>query len=198
MKSAKSVDIPINGLLGLVLCGGRATRMGGQDKGLMPYHNQPMAAYAVSAFAACQATVINANRNHAAYQQQFQLPVISDADDAFHGPLAGMLAGLRYAQAHGFEWVICAPCDAPFITADYVTMMWQAAQQSSENILMAADAFRQPVFALLRVKVADALAEFLQGEQKKILLFYQQMGFETVQFTDSAMFANMNHPDDLR
>lgn len=186
------------GLLGLVLCGGLATRMGGKDKGLMCYQNQPMAAYAVRAFADCEATIINANRNQAAYQQQFQLPIVSDADDSFAGPLAGMLAGLRYAEKNAFDWIITAPCDAPFVTADYVTTMWHASQQSDKSILMAADDFRQPVFAMLHVSLAEALADFLQGKHKKILIFYQQIGFAVVRFTDSQLFVNINYPSKLR
>lgn len=186
-----------HGLLGLVLCGGRATRMGGQDKGLIPFNNQPMAAYAVAAFQACEQIIINANRNHIAYQQQFQLPIISDSTENFDGPLAGMLAGLQYAEQHSFEWVISAPCDAPFITDAYVARMWQAARSANQPILMAADSFRQPVFALLHVSITPALTQFLHGSQKKILLFYEQVGYETVQFADSRYFENINSPTDL-
>lgn len=193
MTQAKSYP----NLLGVVLCGGLATRMGGRDKGLVVFNHQPMAAYTIAAFRACQQTIINANRNHEIYQESFQLPVVSDANSQFDGPLAGMLAGLRYAQQQHVDWVLCAPCDAPLITASYVETMWQAAQQSSQKILMAADDFRQPVFALLHVSVMPALENFLQGSQKKILLFYQQMGYETVHFADSQLFVNINSPEDF-
>lgn len=187
----------IKGLLGLVLCGGRATRMGGKDKGLIVFKNHPMAAYTVAALGDCQQVIINANRHQQIYAKQFQLPVVSDATATFDGPLAGMLAGLCYAKTHGFDWVICAACDAPFLNSDYVSTMWQAAQHSDAKILMAADKFSQPVFALLHVSLATALARFLQGEQKKILLFYQQIGYETVRFADSRLFVNINHPSEL-
>lgn len=183
--------------LGLILCGGRGTRMGGRDKGLVPFQQQPMAAYAIRALSPCAQVVINANRHHEDYRETFQLPVISDESNDFSGPLAGLSVGLRYAAQHGFEWVLSSPCDAPYITTDYVHAMHRAAAVSQQRILMASDTFRQPVFAMLHVSVADALSDFLQGERKKILIFYQQIGYETVKFTDSTLFTNINTPDDL-
>lgn len=185
-------------LLGVVLCGGRATRMGGMDKGLVNLDGKPLAAYSIAALADCRQTIINANRHRQQYKDIFNLPVIADADDSFDGPLAGMLAALRYAQQHGFEWVISLPCDAPLVTADYVKHMWQATKHSRQHIFMADDGYRQPVFALLHVDIIAALETFLQGKHKKILLFYQQVGFATVDCSrQQKWFKNVNTLEEL-
>lgn len=188
----------IDDLLGVVLCGGQGRRFGGADKGLITFNQRPMASYGIDALSDCQRIVINANRNQTTYQQRFGLPVISDADSDYSGPLSGMLAALKYAQSEGLTWVITVPCDAPYITNEYVQRLYQASQHRSEKILMADDGFRQPVFALLHVSITEKLQHFLRGEQKKILLFYQQIGVYSVKFNSSRLFTNINTDADKR
>ena len=79
---------------GLILAGGRAQRMGGQDKGLLQLNNHAMIEYVIAALSTQVATLmINANRNIQAYQQ-FGHPVIADQLTDFQGPLAGMVLSL--------------------------------------------------------------------------------------------------------
>lgn len=185
-------------LVGVVLCGGKATRMDGKDKGLIPFNGQPMATYAVTAFSPCQQIIINANRHQDTYHRIFQLPVVSDHNNDFDGPLAGMLAGLHYAKENGFEWLITAPCDAPFIDNDYVHKMMSATTNTQRPIIMASDDFRQPVFAVLHAQLIDELDSFLQRPQKKILHFYEQVGYDTMYFSNSQLFTNINRPEDIK
>lgn len=189
-------------LLGVVLCGGRATRMGGHDKGLVDFQKRPMASYAIDALKDCGQIVINANRNKAQYTDTFQLPVISDHNQDFAGPLAGMLAGLKYAQQHEFDWIISTPCDAPFVTTEYVQSMWHASQTPdsvSTKIFMAQDdKYRQPVFSMLHIDIIEALGDFLARGDKKIILFFEQVGYKTVSFLESQLFININSTTDLR
>lgn len=186
-----------NNLLGVALCGGRSSRMHGIDKGLMTFNGKPMVAYTLDALTDCTHTIINANRHHPRYQTAFQCPIIPDADSQFDGPLAGMLAGLQYAQQHELDWIITAPCDAPFIHRDYVNLMRSACENSTKRILMArTTTFRQPVFSLLHTSLIDELQTFLDKKQKKILLFYQQVGFEHVNFANDRWFININSPED--
>ncbi len=192
------LDERLNSLLGVVLCGGRATRMGGIDKGLADFQGKPLVSYGITALSDCGQIVINANRHQTTYQKRFNLPVVDDDNKHFAGPLAGMLVALRYAAEHGFAWIITVPCDAPLVTPDYVQTMWQAAKHSHDKILMAHDGFRQPVFALLHVSLTTALESFLQGPHKKIVVFYQQMGFQTVDCSHHPQwFVNLNTMADL-
>ena len=95
-------------LTGMILAGGKARRMGGQDKGLIPYQGRPLIAHVLERLEPqVQAILINANRSHDQYAQ-FGHPVIADAEGGFLGPLAGILAGLRAAQT---ELLLCVPCD---------------------------------------------------------------------------------------
>ncbi|MPV85569.1 molybdenum cofactor guanylyltransferase MobA [Ostreibacterium oceani] len=187
----------IDGLLGVVLCGGRATRMQGLDKGLVLFKERPLASYGIHALANCQRVIVNANRNMDVYKETFNLPVIPDDNQAFDGPLAGLLAAMRFAHAQNLTWVISVPCDSPFISSDYVSTMWQATAAHPQRIFIANDGYNQPVFTLISTDLIDELAHFLTGDHKKILKFYQAIGYQTVSFNTSTAFINLNSLTDL-
>ncbi|MBV8629034.1 MAG: molybdenum cofactor guanylyltransferase, partial [Paraburkholderia sp.] len=104
---------------GLVLAGGRATRMGGVDKGLQQLHGEPLALHVLKRLAPqCGAVLISANRHADRYAElgaPFGATVIADTLPDFPGPLAGLLAGLRAAKT---EFVLSAPCDTPNLPVD--------------------------------------------------------------------------------
>lgn len=182
-------------LTGLILAGGRARRMGGEDKGLMPYRGRPLIQCAVERLRPqVGALAINANRSRAAYAR-FGHPVIADAEAGFLGPLAGMLAGLRFADT---ELLLCAPCDCPLIAPDLGARLAAALEDSDAPVAVAACAGRlQPVFALLRRDLAGPLAEFLDAGGRKIDRFYERQGFAEVPFDDPDSFRNINTPEEL-
>lgn len=97
-------------ITGVILAGGRGSRMGGQDKGLVPLLSKPLYQYILARLSPqVGQVIINANRNQARYRES-QLTVISDLNSDFSGPLAGMQAALHYAKT---EWLLFVPCDVP-------------------------------------------------------------------------------------
>lgn len=176
-----------------VLAGGRATRMGGIDKGLMPFRGRPLAARIgaqLAAQAAVAEVVINANRNLDAYRQ-LGYPLIEDRLPGHQGPLAGMHAALLAAAQ---PWLLTAPCDGPFIAADYAAKMRAAAADAGAPLAVAHDGVRaQPVYALLHRDLAADLADFLRGDERKIDKWLARHAFVTVDFSSSPeMFTNIN------
>ena len=197
---------------GVVLAGGRARRMGGDDKGLLRVGDRYLVEYALARMTKQVATVfINANRNRAIYEQ-LDYPVVADEVGDFAGPLAGMHAGMRAA---GSGWILTAPCDCPFFPADLGVSLWQAAMEEDSEVAVAvADGRDQPVFLLARCELADDIADFLRagddavGGDKgisrgggkgggKIDRWYARRKLARVEFDDAAAFANINTPDDL-
>ena len=182
---------------GVILAGGRATRMGGTDKGLVPVNGRPMIAWVIDALRLQVADVlINANRNHGVYAE-FGSNVVDDGDGEFRGPLAGMASGMRAAQT---PWIAVVPCDSPLIRRDLVARLYEAAVSSGSRIAAAHDGERlQPVFALLACELLDDLAGHLDEGERKIDRWYARHRFEAVDFSDAAdSFANVNAPDDKR
>lgn len=128
---AHSIDPPAidpRTVCAVVLAGGRAVRMGGVDKGLQPFNNQPLAWHALQRLqaqvpAAPGLIAINANRNLADYAK-WSHPVWPDANLDFAGPLAGFQTALQHALAHPgphglpFAYLLMVPCDSPLFALD--------------------------------------------------------------------------------
>jgi molybdopterin-guanine dinucleotide biosynthesis protein A len=180
---------------GVILAGGRATRMGGVDKGLVPINGRPMIAWVIDALRPQVAEVlINANRNHDRYGE-FACPVIDDGDSEFRGPLAGIASAMRVAQT---PWVAVVPCDSPLLDGELVARLYAAVVSSGSPVSAAHDGERlQPVFALLARDLLDDLAGYLDDGQRKIDRWYDRHGYAAVDFSDTAAsFANINAPGD--
>lgn len=182
-------------LTGMILAGGKARRMGGQDKGLIPYQGRPLIAHVLERLEPqVQAVLINANRSHDQYAQ-FGHPVIADAEDGFLGPLAGILAGLRAAQT---ELLLCVPCDSPETGPDLAAKLVAPFEQAGTRIAVASCAGRlQPVFAVLHKDLSEALDDFLRHGGRKIDEFYGAQGFEEVSFENPDEFRNINTHEEL-
>jgi molybdopterin-guanine dinucleotide biosynthesis protein A len=182
---------------GVILAGGRATRMGGEDKGLVPVNGRPMIAWVIDALRPQVADVlVNANRNQERYGE-FGCRVIDDGDSDFRGPLAGMVSGMQAART---PYIAVVPCDSPLISAELVRRLYAAVTSSGSTIAAAHDGERlQPVFALLSCELLDDLAGYLDDGERKIDRWYARHGYERVDFSDVAgSFANINAPDDKR
>ena len=182
---------------GVVLAGGRATRMGGVDKGLVSVSGRPMIAWVIDVLRPQVADLfVNANRNLDRYRE-FGCPVIDDGDREFRGPLAGIASGLRAAAS---PYVAFAPCDSPLVCGDLVTRLRAALSRENTRIAVAHDGKRlQPVFALLERSLLDELMRYLDSGERKIDRWFAEHGYALADFSDVAdSFANINAPDEKR
>jgi len=189
-------DYPKTEITGVILAGGRAERMGGQDKGLLPLLEQPLVAHVLRILQPQVGELfINANRNLAEYGI-FGCRVIGDSVGEFLGPLAGMLAALEAADT---EFILSAPCDSPLLPGDYAARMYAALAQTEAEIGVAYDGQRlQPVFALLRVELQGSLRGYLAAGGRKIDRWFAQRRLVRVDFSDHTnMFRNVNTPAEL-
>lgn len=195
MNTEPNIDINTD-LSAVILAGGRATRMGGSDKGLIEFLGSPLVAR-ISAAIESQAAelMINANRNLDRYQQ-LGYRVIQDNLAGHQGPLAGMHAALC-AAAH--PWLLTIPCDGPFVAADYAGKMLRAATEQKVKLAVAHDGARmQPVYSLIHRDLADSLEQFLSNGERKIDKWHAQHDFATVDFSaEASMFININTPAQL-
>jgi molybdopterin-guanine dinucleotide biosynthesis protein A len=175
----------------LLLAGGRATRMGGVDKGLVPLLGRPMAAQVLDAVRPqVDAVLLNANRNRDDYAA-LGAPVVADEFADFQGPLAGMAAGLAAAES---GLLFTCPCDSPFVPADMVSRMRDALLAANADVAIARDAdYLQPVFSLLRTDLLPSLRDFLRGGERKIVRWFFQHRVVEVDFADCPdAFININ------
>jgi len=184
------------GVTGLVLAGGRARRMGGADKGLVPLAGRPMVCWVSESLAGqCEQVMVNANRNADRYRELTGLPVLADTMQDFAGPLAGMASGLAACTT---EWMATAPCDSPLIAPDLVARLRAALDADGADLAVAHDGERmQPVFALLPTRLLPSLREFLDGGGRKIDQWYAAQRTALASFEDRPrMFLNVNTPEE--
>jgi molybdopterin-guanine dinucleotide biosynthesis protein A len=181
-------------ITGLVLAGGRGSRMGGVDKGLQLHLGVPLALHALKRLnPQVGASMLNANRNLASYQAM-GVPVWPDEITDFPGPLAGMLAGLNNCRT---PYLATVPCDTPNFPVDLVARLAQGVE--SEGVEMATafthedgDLRAQPVFCLMKISLRRSLRAFIDSGERKTGLFAANHHSAQVVFDDSAAFANAN------
>ncbi|MDP3673168.1 MAG: molybdenum cofactor guanylyltransferase MobA [Telluria sp.] len=185
---------------GLILAGGRGSRMGHVDKGLQPFRGAVMAAHVLERLAPQVAAVaINANQNLAAYAA-FGVPVWPDETTGFAGPLAGLETGMRHA---GTEYLLTAPCDSPFLPADLAARLFDALQAQGADLAFAATGQagmrRQPhpVFCLVKTCLLPVLSAYLAEGGRKMDGWYAGLKTAEVVFEDADAFRNINTLDEL-
>ena len=189
-----------NDITGLILAGGRGSRMGGVDKGLQAHLGVPLAMHALLRLAPQVGEVlINANRNLAAYEAM-GAPVWPDALPDYPGPLAGFLAGLEHCET---PYLATVPCDSPAFPEDLVERLAMRLHGADAEIAMAATreggALRvQPVFCLMRATVMESLIRFTASSQRKIDAWTATLREVVVEFDDARAFVNANTLAELR
>lgn len=187
-------------ITGLILAGGRGSRMGGVDKGLQTFRGAPMALHVMMRLAPqVGALMINANQNLAAYES-FGVPVWPDDLPGFAGPLAGLQTGLSRCET---EFLVTAPCDSPFLPEDLVARLADAVSACGADLAVAAtgDASRKqphPVFCLARTALLPDLTRFLAEGGRKIDAWYAALKVAEVHFEDENAFRNINTLAELR
>ena len=190
------------GITGLILAGGRGSRMGGIDKGLQNFHGLPLALQTLMRLQLqsqpLQEVLINANRNLSVYES-LGVPVWPDSIDGFAGPLAGFVTGLERCQT---PLLLTVPCDTPLFPRDLVERLVHALDSDGADLAMAAapeadgTVRPQPVFCLLKTELLESLVKFIQGGGRKIDAWTAQHRCAIVPFNlpgdNPQAFANAN------
>jgi molybdenum cofactor guanylyltransferase len=181
-------------ITGLILAGGRGTRMGGIDKGLQNHLGMPLALHATLRLAPQVGQVmISANRNLAAYESM-GVPVWPDISPDYAGPLTGWLTGLEHCDT---PYMVTVPCDAPNFPIDLVGRLADGLAGTKAEIAIAAtreaDATRvQPVFCLMNSALLESLAAFLHAGQNEIACWTGRHRCVEVVFDDGRAFIDAN------
>ena len=183
-------------IAGVVLAGGRSSRMG-VEKALVDFAGRPMLAHVLARFAPqVMALAINANGDPARFAA-FGAPVIADLAPDQPGPLAGIAAALAWAQAHGCSRVATVPCDAPFLPRDLVALL---ARQPLEApaVAMGPEGW-EPLFALWPVAALSHVEARLFAGERAVHRVLAGLGAKALHLPDTSppWTLNLNAPDDL-
>ncbi|MCG9722200.1 molybdenum cofactor guanylyltransferase MobA [Shewanella sp. Isolate7] len=178
----------------VILAGGMARRMGGNDKGLVELNDQPMIKHAIDRIKPqVKQILINANRNQDRYAE-FGYPVLSDEDSGYLGPLAGMITALGQTQA---DYLMVVPCDCPLLPTDLVPRMLATIEAQGAEMAVASDGKReQPVVLLMKPALRESMKAFLDAGERKIDFWYAKHHCVVCDFSDQPnAFVNVNTPE---
>ncbi|MDU4843937.1 MAG: molybdenum cofactor guanylyltransferase MobA [Leclercia adecarboxylata] len=185
----------ISSITGVVLAGGKASRMGGKDKGLQELNDLPLWQHVARTLHKQVSTlVVSANRNIATYQES-GYPVYADLLADYPGPLAGMLSVMQQCDA---EWFLFCSCDTPFIPDCLAERLVK--YRETAPVVWAHDGDRDhPTIALMHRQLMPVLESYLAAGERRVMVFMRQAGGHSVEFSDMKQaFINMNTLEEIQ
>lgn len=197
------MQIKSSEIVGVILAGGLARRMGGGDKSMLQLGGRRILDYVIeSAQNQLDTVIINANGDPDRFAK-FNLPVQADIVPGFAGPLAGVVSAMAWVTQNqpNATHIITLAADTPFFPADYVTRMLELMQLKDQRLACASYQGRtQPVFGLWPVDLFDDLYKALvEDDIRKVDRFTAPYGVADVAFDEltSNPFFNVNKPEDI-
>ena len=194
-------------ILGCVLAGGLSRRMGGFDKAIADFGGRTLAAHVAERLAGqVAATIINANGDTARFKA-LGLPIVSDTIEGYMGPLAGILAAMRYAQARypGLSHLVSVATDTPFFPLDLASRLARSSSEPDTIVLAASGDHVHSVVGLWPVSLADELDAWLRTAKRRSVRAWTEsrsavaVTFDPVTIGAARVdpFLNLNTPEDL-
>lgn len=181
----------------IILAGGEGRRMGGCDKGLVPFQSQPMVAFAVRLVRPFVRRVIISCNRHLPEYAVLADEVVEDSLEGFQGPLAGILAGLKVSRS---DQVLVLPCDTPLLESVLIERLLAAATASPESIAVLSEGDRlHPLHAVIPRLLADDLEHWLEGGQRAVQRWMRNHSLQLIDISDlSDQLCNLNTFQELK
>lgn len=190
----KSSDLkPVTSIAAVILAGGQGSRMGGEDKGLVPFKQDPMISWTLEKVRPLVDTlVISCNRNQSVYAG-FGEQTVTDDTQGFVGPLAGVQAAMNQLSAQ-HSHLLVLPCDTPLISQELIALLIQQAQQQPDAITLLRAAGRpQFLHAVIPLRYHANLNETLASGQRAVFKWYKQFPIQELDVeTHAQCLLNMN------
>lgn len=173
----------------IILAGGEGKRVGGRDKGLIPWHGKPMVEHIIEALEPqVQETLISCNRNKTIYAQ-YRLPIIEDSNDGFLGPLIGLFSAHTHCK---FDYVVTVPCDCPTLPTDLVARLHESLADYDMTVVRDSVGI-QPLFLLSRKPCIASIESYLADGNRSVKGWLSGHRWTTADFSEyKDGFLNLN------
>jgi len=184
-----------NEITAVILAGGQASRMDGEDKGLIVFRELPLISHVINITKPKVSQIlISANRNFEEYANFGK--VISDDLEGYQGPLAGISKALKVCST---PYLLVLPCDSPLIDTALIDSLIEKMEISNVDICVAHDgSIMHATFALMQTKLEKSLEEFLGEGGRKMALWYRQQSLERIDVSSHLeVLTNINRPEDF-
>ncbi len=188
-------NIGKSNITAVILAGGQARRMNGEDKGLILYKGKPLISYVAKAIRANVDSIwVSANKNLDLYQEFGE--VVTDNLADFQGPLAGISAALGCIST---RYLLVVPCDGPYIDKVLIKRLANEIERSDAKLCVASEHNHlHPTFSLINVSIKPVLDQYLASGKRRLRQFFRDNHAIEVDFSDyEKMFVNFNTPQDL-
>ncbi len=187
---------PKEQITGVILAGGKGSRMGGVDKGLIKFQGRPLVEHILERVKPqVNEVVINANRNLQKYAG-YGVKVVRDEQQESQGPLAGIASAMAITTT---PLLLTTPCDSPFLPINLAQRLYLALTDNDVDLAVANTGKLQPVFCLVKTDLRNSLMNFMAGGGRKIDLWYNQIRYTSADFSDiPECFTNINTPQDMK
>lgn len=177
---------------GLILCGGKGSRLGNKDKGLVNYKDKTLIHHMIERVKPQVGhLLININQNdalYAAYGEQ----LTTDADNNFLGPLAGILSAVSVINT---EFCFVVPCDMPHVPLDTVSRLLAVIHKNCA-VAVSNQGRIQPLVLLIKTTAISSIVDRLSGHNRSVLGWLESIDYKKEDFSDSpSAFQNLNEPD---
>ena len=186
---------------GVILAGGRSRRMGGDIKALMPLAGKSLLQHVIDRVAPQVDELYLSVEQPAPGFDRFGLEQVPDPKPGSNGPLGGLLASLERAAADGCDWLLLAPCDAPFLPADLAELLHACAARESADIAVVRHESRlHPTFSLWnRSVINDIERAVLVEEVAGFMQFLETRRYAVLEWNgaDNNVFFNINNQAEL-
>ncbi|MDE0659905.1 MAG: molybdenum cofactor guanylyltransferase [Gammaproteobacteria bacterium] len=182
---------PLPGITAIILCGGRATRLGGIEKPLADLGGKSLLAHVIARLEPQVDSIMLSVGRNATHYAGFGYPVAVD-DEPDQGPLAGIVAALRLVDT---PWTLTTPADTPFLPSNLVRALAPSCHEHGAAVV-SAGGHRQNLTMLLNEGHAVSLAEFYRAGGRAVHRWLVAGGVDEVDFPENG-FLNVNTPDDL-
>lgn len=193
-----------NNIVGVVLAGGKSTRMGGGDKALLNLNGKTII-NTVARRLSAQVHTIAINTNSSATEfHALGVDVFSDTLDGYQGPLAGVLASMLWAKKNHrtATHLVTVAGDTPFFPLDLVPILSRGAPSSDTIVIAQSQGNNHAVFALWPLNLCDNLQEWLRNtDTLKVMAWVKMHPHHFIEFPlENGLdpFFNINTPDDLK
>jgi molybdopterin-guanine dinucleotide biosynthesis protein A len=171
----------------IILAGGRSKRMGGNDKGLQLYEGKRLVEHVIEAISPqVDDIVISANQNLDDYEA-LGFPVITDINNNFDGPLAGIASTIPHCR---HEWILVVPCDMPSLPDSLVSIMTKHIR--NERLIAISSNDRLQLVFLLHRNLLDSIRRYISGNRHTVMRWLDSIDHHIVVMDDDSCFSNIN------
>ena len=185
-----------------ILAGGRSSRMGGKDKGLIALDKGILISSSLDLLrplAKDHEVMINCNREFARYSR-YSSRICADTYPEYPGPLAGLHALLEASDA---DLVFIMPCDTPFVNNELVVQLARRALDLVKQgltlrpIALQCDEYKHPLHCCLPKDCLGPIVSSIKNGQHKLVRWFEENHADWVTVSNSSALTNINTPEEL-